>query len=127
MSPMILVKATLILGAAWAGAALLRRASASARHLIWSIGLVGVLILPFLSKVVPAKGVPILSMPAVTLPVSVALIDGGGAAVDSSSDWSMLVPILWAAGIGLVLMRLFTGLARVYMLSRNSEPAPDRI
>lgn len=47
------LKATLLLGSAALLASLLRPASAAARHLVWSLGLVGVLSLPLLTQTLP--------------------------------------------------------------------------
>ena len=54
------LKATLVLGLAGVAALLLRRGSAAARHLIWTLGLAGALTLPVLSAVVPAWKLPLL-------------------------------------------------------------------
>ena len=45
----ILVKGTVLIGLVFAIAALLRRASASTRHLVWGCGLLGLLLLPLLT------------------------------------------------------------------------------
>lgn len=49
----LLARGTALLLLVFAVAAVLRRASASTRHLIWSIGLMGVLLLPLLSTALP--------------------------------------------------------------------------
>ena len=48
-----LIKSTFLLLAAWAVSYLLRRASAATRHLVWSVALGGVLLLPLLSLSLP--------------------------------------------------------------------------
>ena len=54
-APLLVVKVSLLLGAAGAAAALWRRrTSAATRHLIWSLALVGTLLLPVASIAVPA-------------------------------------------------------------------------
>src|SRR5262249_41735687 len=62
------VKVSLILGATALAAASLRRASASARHLVWTLGLVSALAAPALSIVTPRWELPLvkLAAPAVT-------------------------------------------------------------
>lgn len=74
--PALVLKATLLLLAALAATALLRRAPAAARHLVWLAALVGVLALPVLEAVVPAwrvlPALPTLHLapaPSATLPV----------------------------------------------------------
>src|SRR4051794_36702703 len=56
------LKSTVVLGAAWLVAFLLRGRSAAARHLVWTAAAAAVLALPFLS----------LSLPGLRLPVSAA-------------------------------------------------------
>jgi beta-lactamase regulating signal transducer with metallopeptidase domain len=53
-------KATLVLLVTAAAAALLGRASAAARHMVWCVGVAGVLALPVLAVLLPAWEVPLL-------------------------------------------------------------------
>jgi beta-lactamase regulating signal transducer with metallopeptidase domain len=53
-------KATLVLLLTAAAAALLGRASAAARHMVWCVGVAGVLALPLLAVLLPAWEVPLL-------------------------------------------------------------------
>ena len=57
-------RATVILLVAWGATALLRRASAATRHMIWTTAIAGVLALPLITYVVPAWNVPLLTMTA---------------------------------------------------------------
>lgn len=59
-----LVKATLVLAAAWLAAGLLRAASAAHRHRLWCVALAGLLLLPVLSASLPAWQLAILPPPA---------------------------------------------------------------
>src|SRR5258708_211667 len=61
------LKSTVILGAAWLIAILLRRRSAAARHLVWTAAAAAVLALPFLS----------LSLPPLPVRTSTALVNPG--------------------------------------------------
>ena len=54
------VKVTLILAAGFAGAWLLRRASARARHGLWAATLLGALVMPVLSLTLPGWSLPLL-------------------------------------------------------------------
>ena len=54
----IVIKATLVLAIAAAAAAMLRQASASMRHLVWTLGLLGALSAPLLSFAVPRWELP---------------------------------------------------------------------
>ena len=53
-------KATLVLALAAAAAAVLWRSSAAVRHLVWCVGVVGVLALPLFSILLPAWNLPLL-------------------------------------------------------------------
>src|SRR2546421_9572712 len=53
------LKSTIVLGAAWMAAFLLRGRSAAARHLVWTAAAAAVLALPFLSISLPALRVPL--------------------------------------------------------------------
>jgi beta-lactamase regulating signal transducer with metallopeptidase domain len=64
------LRATILLGAAWGVTRLLRSGSAATRHLIWSVGVAGVLLLPALS----------LSLP--TIPLFSIQVDIEGASAD---------------------------------------------
>lgn len=50
----VVVQATIILGIAWLATTLLRRASAALRHGVWSLALLGLLMLPALSVFLPS-------------------------------------------------------------------------
>ncbi len=56
---LLLLKVTVLLAAAIAGAWLLRRASAVVRHALWTATFVSVLALPLLSGLVPTIGIPV--------------------------------------------------------------------
>jgi HEAT repeat protein/beta-lactamase regulating signal transducer with metallopeptidase domain len=58
------LKATLILGAAGVASFALRRASASVRHLIWTLALAGSIAVPVLSVALPRWRVNVVTMPA---------------------------------------------------------------
>ena len=58
-----LIKASIILAATALVAAALGRASASARHLVWTLGLVGALAAPALALALPRWEVPLVRIP----------------------------------------------------------------
>src|SRR5689334_1541137 len=71
------IKASLVLALTAVAAAALRRASASARHLVWTLGLMGALAAPALSLALPRWELPIVrvavlatteSTPATSIP-----------------------------------------------------------
>ena len=57
-------KALVLLGAAGLASLALRRASASARHLVWTLALLGALAVPALSIALPRWQVPLVTIPA---------------------------------------------------------------
>ena len=59
MDLMLLLKASVLLMAAFAGARLLRRAPAATRHALWSVAFAALLALPVLASVVPPARVPV--------------------------------------------------------------------
>jgi len=68
-----LIKSTLLLLAAWAVGCLLRRASAAARHLVWSVALGSVLLLPILSLSLPRWNVAWRHVSAAAPPAPMAV------------------------------------------------------
>jgi len=58
----IVVKATMMFAAAGAAAFVLRRRSAAVRHMIWTLALAGVLLLPLLSIALPHWQLPLLTI-----------------------------------------------------------------
>jgi hypothetical protein len=57
-------RATVILAATGMVATALRRSSASARHIVWVLGLVGALLVPAFSLALPKWEVPIVQIPS---------------------------------------------------------------
>jgi beta-lactamase regulating signal transducer with metallopeptidase domain len=140
------LKASLILLAAFGVTRLMRRASAAARHLVWTLALAGVLVLPLLGAVLPAwhvRALPELATPAppaspapAAVPAFKAIerrsdaVPAGSARYDivpqsPSIDWVRLLPFLWTAGAALVLVRLLAGLAGVWWLGRRAHMMTD--
>src|SRR6187551_1810890 len=66
-----IVKASLILAATGLVATVLHRASAAARHMIWTLGLAGALLVPALSIVLPRWEVPLVRLAADTVDTQV--------------------------------------------------------
>src|SRR5437867_2288083 len=64
-----IIKASVVLGLTALAAASLRRASAAARHLVWTLGLMGALVAPALSLALPRWEVPLVR---ITVPSTVA-------------------------------------------------------
>ena len=143
------VRGTFILLAALAGTALMRRTSASARHLVWLAALTALLLLPVARGFVPEWRVlpaaPAVFAASTAQPTSVpvaepsALADPAVHGVPSPAnvaapttvpfrmpaDWKTLALLAWAAGAALLALRLAYGLARVHWIERRAVELTD--
>lgn len=108
---MIAAKAALVIAAACAVSALLRRQSASFRHAALACGFAFAAILPILSAIVPAWGT-LTSAPIVMLS-------------DGSGEWRN-VRLLWLAGAASGLLVLAARLLRVVWLRSRARVAGER-
>jgi len=146
-----LLKATVLLLVVFAVAALLRRASAGARHLVWGVGLVALLALPIASALSPWRlSLPDVAKPAPAAPqasveaspppvreaptfVSVATeaeassISNSLVSARETPRWTMrqalvLVAAIWAFGAAIVLVRLIAGVVLVRRAMRRARP-----
>jgi beta-lactamase regulating signal transducer with metallopeptidase domain len=106
------IKGALLLAASALGAATLR--SAAARHQIWALGVIGALLLPLLSWVMPALPVSIETATTSLLgePVMVKPRAAG-------PSWAMLV---WAAGSLLLATRFLAGHLAARRILRSAKP-----
>lgn len=121
------LKAALLLAASWLGAALLRRDSAAARHQIWTLGVIGALLLPILCWTLPS----LARSAAPPLLAGVGSFDGpamlvaGGAPVEAapaSPAWPAYLALAWAIGALGVALRLGRGHLAARRLLRAAEP-----
>ncbi|SPE23848.1 putative TonB family protein [Acidobacteriia bacterium SbA2] len=125
----------------------LRRASAAARHLVWSLGVGAILALPFFSLMLPAWDVPVIStLPTYTAgergvtkvdlqvvqessqidvrPMAqVAPVSGSSGEAPFRTGW---VLCLWAIGAALLAARTAVGECRVRRIARRSLPFETR-
>lgn len=118
---LIVLKSTLLLGAAALGAHAMQRASAAARHLVWSLALAGLMALPALMLALPDW------KPAALAVLRPAAVAGGALAADAGPRLSleMVLFAVWAAGAVVVLVRLLGGLMAVRHLARGAELVDD--
>jgi beta-lactamase regulating signal transducer with metallopeptidase domain len=147
------VRGTLILLAALGATALMRRSSASARHLVWLAGLSAVLLLPFARVVVPEwrvlPAVPSIAParaehgPAVHVPLShdvpaevdhpASPVPPEPSAAAASAPAQLRLPVdgrtlallAWGAGVALLALRLGYGLVRVQWIERRAVELTD--
>jgi len=143
-------RASVILATTGLVAAVLRRSSASARHLVWVLGLTSALVVPALSFVAPRVEVPIVRLAApaaasaprpVSLIAASPVVDAAPAAAAGDvpaapasrpekrdAAWtirdlstSTILLAIWALGAALVLGRMLLGLVAVQWISRRSR------
>lgn len=144
------VRGTFILLAALGATTLMRRTSASARHLVWLAALTALTLLPLARRFVPEWRV--LPVPSAVL---VAPTDDLASVLDPAaldqvaptagvagvaapsvapstpqpvripSDWKRLALLAWAAGAALFALRLAYGLARVWWIERRAVELTD--
>ena len=138
------LKSTVVLGAAWMMAFLLRGRSAAARHLVWTAAAAAVLALPLLSLSLPALHLPVFTaiLPANTGVVFRAF---GFAAADDSPQtvatvahstptappsaprpdarfWLMLI---WAAGAATSFLKMLVAYGSLWRTRRRARPFDD--
>jgi TonB family protein len=116
---MLAIKGTVVLVTAFLVTAVLRRASAATRHLVWTCAFACLLALPLLQwsgwkwrVTVPAPAVPILSG-AVVVEASTSV----PAAPAHHFDWSLV----WYAGSAFVMLRLVIAVIRLRGLARSAR------
>jgi beta-lactamase regulating signal transducer with metallopeptidase domain len=144
------VRGTFILLAALGATALMRGASASARHLVWLAALTALLLLPIARGFVPEWRVlpvsaAVLAAPAMDAPSlaeaaprgaldpSPPLADAPTAEIGRPdprpfgppADWRTVALLVWAAGAALFTLRLAYGLARVWWMERRATEMTD--
>lgn len=142
-------KASLILAATALLAAALRRASASARHFVWALGLLSALAAPALSIALPRWELPIVTIDAAaTSAAGTSLRTGTASMADAMApplragraagtkataspapargssrslpSWPALAVIAWAAGALAILGRMLLGLVAVQWMARRT-------
>ena len=138
------IRATIVLVAAWAATACLRRAPAALRHALWCAALGAVLALPALSFALPAWH---LSLPSSLAPAAPALpqragppVPGPEAAVyipaepapdeqggaPPSVRWPALAAGIWCAGALAVAAWLLAGWVSMGLIASRAAPVDDR-
>ena len=130
----LLVKVTLVLGAAAAiQLSLARHASAAARHLVWMLAIAAVLLLPLLAISIPAWSPVEYTEPAGLVPV----VGAGSAeppALDesaamsprqSSIQWPLIITTIYLGGVLLLLMRVTLQHLWAHRLVRAATPVTD--
>lgn len=149
-----LLKATVLLAIIFAGTVLLRRRSAAVRHLLWTLGIAGLVILPALTILVPfqlrvlpgprplpaTRAGSILAdrnnttrkpiQPKEALEVVAPLTESSVSASDSVEtrlpfNLASTVALLWLVGMAALLARFVRGFIKVRRIARRSSPVTD--
>lgn len=124
------IRATLLIGAAWAAALMLRKAGASAatRHLAWLLGIAALLALPIAWWLAPPLPLPILRAEAAIAAAEALPPAANGTPIVISSGapgWDMLLLAAYLIGVAMMLLRFAIGRHMVSLLWRDAEPARD--
>ena len=150
-----IAKASLLFAGAGLVSFVLRRGSAAARHMIWTLALLSVLVLPALSLALPRWQLPIVTLPGETstlpaasyqlpapssqFPVASSQLkrtSSASAAVAAApltdavpartpTSWPALLFMVWLIGASLILARLCAGVIAVQWMSRRTERVVD--
>lgn len=132
----ILVKVTLVLGVAAAIQFVLApRMSASTRHLVWTLAIVGVLLLPPLAGSLPAWSAVQYTKPAGVSQVFRPIVPAAAtaardaarpaAAADAPMPWLLLLSALYLPGVALLLGRVVLQHVRTGRLVRVATPIAE--
>lgn len=138
----LLLRATLLMGAAWAAATVLRKAgaSAAARHMAWLLGIAALLALPLLWGLVPALRLPILPAEAATAAAASAPATAPSQSfltgplspdLPFQPGWSLVLLAIYALGTAVLLLRLVVGRRMLRRLWSDAgtvrDPAWERL
>lgn len=124
-------KAAAVLAASGVAAVLLRRSAAAARHQVWSLGVVGALLMPGLSWLASSLWASPAASGAASAATGPSVNAGGSAAVSlsqqaalpaSAPSWPTIVAAVWALGALVVAMRLLRGHFTARQLANNAAP-----
>ncbi len=123
----VAARGTLVAGGAFAATRAMRRSSAASRHLVWTLAIGALLLLPVLVVVTPAWPLPIL--PAAAGAAVTATVEFGAAAVgvDAGFDWPAWAVTIWLAGFLVLVARLAVAMAAVWRIARRGRPFGARV
>ena len=125
----LLIRATLLIGGAWAGAAALRAAglSAAARHMAWLLGIAALLALPLLWWLAPALWLPVLPEAAAAPAAPPAGAAPAAIASALPGQWiGLLIPI-YALGAAFLLLRIAIARSVLARMWREADPVTDPV
>ena len=138
----VAIKASVVFTLAWIAALMMRRQSAAARHLVWTLGISAALLLPVLAAATPAWDI---SLPGNTVvitvpgPAAMPLTSGFEGAANGwpapvpqahaptapARGWNVAIPSLliafWLCGAVIGLIKLAVGFLRVRAIASGAE------
>lgn len=134
-----LVKSALLASGAWLLLQAWRSATAAQRHLVWSLALAAIILLPITRLTAPRWAISLqpVKHTVVTLPVTspsvvepidfapVAYIAPAPVPVRTPLDWRKILLATWLGGVTLVLGFRLLGSWRLHRLYRRSTPVDD--
>ena len=141
------LKSTLVLGAAWLIAYLLRGRSAGARHMVWTASAAALVALPLLSVALPALRVRLANavLPAdagiVFRATAVTAAEAAGAAAAQQApagrtaatqmpargiDGKLALMLLWMVGIAAGFLQMLAAWAMLWRTRRAARVSPDQ-
>jgi beta-lactamase regulating signal transducer with metallopeptidase domain len=126
-------KVTIILGLSWMIAGFLRGQSAAQRHRVWAAGILGVLVLPLLTMLIPPRYSDSLGHTATHWVARAGVVTG---TLSNTLPWvavrhvrapwygslAYLVILIWALGFSLLALKLLAGFMRLARLCAGSKP-----
>ena len=124
----VLLKSTIIIAAAHLLSLAMRRASAAARHLVWTAALASLLILPLLSLGLPHWSPSAAALPELSI-FAAGLSPAPSDHANAGWSWRFVGVAVWVAGAAVMLGRLAYGLVRAALTVRSAErwqaPRPE--
>ncbi|HYD13993.1 MAG TPA: M56 family metallopeptidase [Allosphingosinicella sp.] len=122
----LILRATVLIGAAWAAAAVLRKAgaSAAARHAAWQLGIFAMLALPLVWWLAPPLRLPILQAEAAPALVSAPPFEAAMPLPETAPAWGLLL-LAYLLGAAAVLLRFALSRYLIARLWRQADPAQE--
>ena len=119
------IKAALLLATCWLCAVLLRHGSAAARHQVWTLGVMGALLLPVLCCALPPLPLS-WDMPEIGaggLLRATAVLVTGARGDRAGPTWATWLALVWVVGTLLVALRSLRGHLAARAVARAAGPA----
>src|SRR5215475_13814284 len=125
----VIAKASMILAAVVAAFILLCRASAAARHAGWVFAIVGTVLIPLMTAIVPELQLPVVPERAVRVIMAPVTITAR-VAVQPQADYRVRLVengllALWVAGLALLLLRIVGASLRLSRMARSALVSED--